>query len=60
MQENVNNVENVSEEVELSEILQIRRDKLTALCESGNNPFEKVKYDVDTYTVDIVEKFEEY
>ena len=54
MQENVNNVENVSEEVELSEILQIRRDKLTALCESGNNPFEKVKYDVDTYTVDIV------
>ena len=60
MQENVNNVENVSEEVELSEILQIRRDKLTALCEAGNNPFEKVKYDVDTYTVDIVEKFEEY
>lgn len=60
MQENVNNVENVSEEVELSEILQIRRDKLTALCESGNNPFEKVKYDVDTYTVDIVEKFDEY
>ena len=60
MQENVNNVENVSEEVELSEILQIRRDKLTALCESGNNPFEKVKYDVDTYTVDIVERFEEY
>ena len=60
MQENVNNVENVSEEVELSEILQIRRDKLAALCEAGNNPFEKVKYDVDTYTVDIVEKFEEY
>ena len=60
MQENVNNVENVNEELELSEILQIRRDKLTALCEAGNNPFEKVKYDVDTYTVDIVNNFEEY
>ena len=60
MQENVNNAENVAEEVELSEILQIRRDKLTALCEAGNNPFEKVKYDVDTYTTDIVERFDEY
>ncbi len=60
MQENVNNIESVSEEVELSEILQIRRDKLTNLCESGNNPFEKVKYDIDAYTTDIVEKFDEY
>ncbi|MBQ9703813.1 MAG: lysine--tRNA ligase, partial [Clostridia bacterium] len=60
MQENVNNAENVNEELELSEILQIRRDKLAALCEAGNNPFEKVKYDVDTYTVDIVNNFEEY
>ena len=60
MQENVNNAEGVVEEVELSEILQIRRDKLTTLCEAGNNPFEKVKYDIDAYTTDIVEKFDEY
>ena len=60
MQENVNNVENVVEEVELSEILQIRRDKLANLCDAGNNPFEKVKYDIDAYTTDIVEKFDEY
>ena len=60
MQENVNNAEGVVEEVELSEILQIRRDKLTSLCEAGNNPFEKVKYDIDAYTTDIVEKFDEY
>ena len=60
MQENINNTENTVEEVELSEILQIRRDKLTSLCESGNNPFEKVKYDVDAYTTDIVERFDEY
>ena len=60
MQENVNNAEGVVEEVELSEILQIRRDKLASLCEAGNNPFEKVKYDIDAYTTDIVEKFDEY
>ena len=60
MQENVNNVENAISEVELSEILQIRRDKLANLCASGNNPFEKVKYDIDAYTTDIVEKFDEY
>ena len=55
-----NNVNEVSEELELSEILQIRRDKLKALCDVGANPFEKVKYDVDTYTSDIIENFEEY
>ena len=60
MQENINNVENAAAEVELSEILQIRRDKLANLCAAGNNPFEKVKYDVDAYTTDIVEKFDEY
>ncbi len=38
--------ENITQEVveDLSEILQVRRDKLTALCEAGKNPFEKVKY----------------
>ncbi|MBR7101015.1 MAG: lysine--tRNA ligase [Clostridia bacterium] len=60
MQENLNNVENAVSEVELSEILQIRRDKLANLCDAGNNPFEKVKYDIDAYTTDIVEKFDEY
>jgi len=43
---------------ELSEILQIRRDKLTALCEAGQNPYEKVKFDFDTYTSDILCGFE--
>ena len=38
--------ENITQETveDLSEILQIRRDKLTALCEAGKNPFEKVRY----------------
>ena len=31
---------------ELSEILQVRRDKLSAMKENGNDPFIKTKYDV--------------
>ena len=41
------------EELSLSEILQIRRDKLTALQESGADPFVKTKYDVDAYSLNI-------
>jgi len=47
------------EELSLSEILQIRRDKLTALQEAGADPFVKTKYDVDAYSVSIKENFEE-
>ena len=57
---NVNEELIVDEEKELNSILQIRRDKLTALKESGNDPFQKVKYDFDTYSVDIKDRFEEY
>ena len=59
----INNVnENIvlDEERELNSILQIRRDKLAALKESGNDPFQKVKYDFDTYSVDIKDRFDEY
>lgn len=50
----------VDEEKELNSVLQIRRDKLAALKESGNDPFTKVKYDFDTYSVDIKNNFDEY
>ena len=60
MEEKINDTQNEVSGEELSEILQIRRDKLKTLCENGQNPFEKVKYDIDTYTTEIVEKFEEY
>ena len=43
---------------ELSEILQVRRDKLAELVSEGNNPFEHVKYDRTHYTVDIEENFD--
>ncbi|MBO5212049.1 MAG: lysine--tRNA ligase [Clostridia bacterium] len=55
MQEN-NNVEN--NELELSEILQIRRDKLKALCEAGANPFEITKYDFTATSATIIKEFE--
>ena len=57
---NINEELIIDEEKELNSILQIRRDKLTALKESGNDPFQKVKYDFDTYSVDIKDNFEEY
>ena len=50
----------LDEEKELNSILQIRRDKLSALKESGNDPFQKVRFDFDTYSVDIKDKFDEY
>ena len=55
-----NTVEAPAEEAEqLADLLQIRRDKLAALVEAGKNPFEKVRFDFDTYTADIKDKFEE-
>jgi lysyl-tRNA synthetase class 2 len=61
MAEEIINQENVAEEeVDVGSIFKIRREKLAALVEAGQNPFEKVKYDVDTYSTDIKDKFDEY
>lgn len=49
MAENCNN----APESELNEILQVRRDKLAALCEAGNDPFVKTKFDVSAYSTEI-------
>ena len=45
---------------ELSEILQVRRDKLSAMKESGNDPFVKTKYDVDAHSMQVKGDFEGY
>ncbi len=45
-------------EEQLSELLQIRRDKLAALQEAGKDPFEITKYDVDTHNIQIRDNFE--
>ncbi len=56
MEENRN--ENVQQEVEnLSEILQIRRDKLTELQNAGKDPFVLTKYDVTIASTAIKNEF---
>lgn len=43
---------------ELSELLQIRRDKLAALKEEGKNPFAVTVYQRTAYTRQIIEEFD--
>ena len=52
-----NEHENVQE---LSEILQIRRDKLADLQARGCDPFEQVRYDRRNYSEDIKADFDAY
>ena len=46
-------------EQELTELLQIRRDKLTALREAGTDPFAVTRYEVTAHHADIRAHFEE-
>ncbi len=52
MAENNNTVQ------DLSELLQVRRDKLSALIEEGKNPYEITKFNFDAYAADIKADFE--
>ena len=52
--------QNNTPEVNLSEILQIRRDKLKELQDNGCNPFEITKYDRDSYSKDILDNYEAF
>jgi lysyl-tRNA synthetase class 2 len=45
-------------EQELSELLQIRRDKLAALQAAGKDPFEVMTFDQTHHSQDIVDGFE--
>ena len=47
-------------EPSLSEILQVRRDKLKALQDAGRNPFEQTRFARSAYSADIKENFEAY
>ncbi len=44
---------------ELSEILQIRRDKLSALRQAGMDPFEQVRFDRTANSQEILNNFEQ-
>lgn len=43
---------------DISELRQIRRDKLAKLQEAGRNPFLQERYDVEHYSADIKNSFE--
>ena len=57
MSENNNNV---NAEVNVNELIKVRRDKLSLLNEAGNDPFVITKFDFDAKALDIKENFEEY
>ena len=52
------NIEN--NESNLSELLQIRRDKLTELKDAGRNPFEITKYNREQTAQEIKDNYAEY
>ena len=53
-----NNAQNTAAEPQLSEILQVRRDKLKTLQDAGSDPFRITKFDVSHHAEEIREQFE--
>ena len=53
-----NNQGAAPEQQNLSQLLQIRRDKLKELQESGNDPFQITKYVVDNDSANIKDNFD--
>ena len=49
-----------SEEPSLSEILQVRRDKLKALQDAGRDPFVQTRFERSAYSADIKNDFDAY
>lgn len=61
-EEIISDLEELSEaeqQEKLSELLQIRRDKLKSLQDEGRDPYGEVKYDRSYHAVPIKENFEE-
>ena len=52
------NNQNVPQEENLSQLLQIRRDKLSKLQEEGNDPFQITRYVVNNDSANIKENFD--
>ncbi len=49
----------ITEEISLSEILQVRRDKLKALQDKGQDPYAKTKFNVTSYAKTEVDNFDD-
>ncbi len=52
-----NQAAEAAEEVNIGDILRVRREKLSALREAGADPFTITKYPQDAYSADIKERF---
>ena len=53
-------VDNQQPEVSLSEILQVRRDKLKYFQDEGRDPFKQTRFDRSAWSADIKNNYEEY
>lgn len=47
-------------ENDINEVIKIRKEKLADLIESGNNPYETVKFDKDAYSQQITDNYADY
>ncbi len=45
---------------DVNQLLKVRREKLAALQQEGQDPFQITRFDVTNHTSDILENFEEY
>ena len=52
--------ENITAETDLSELLQIRRDKLKALQDEGRDPFQKTKFVRTAWSSEIKEDYDNF
>jgi len=59
MPDQTNNQHSAQQEPPLSELLQVRRDKLSALRERGQDPFVITKFDVTHHSDEVKDHFEE-
>ena len=52
--------QNPANEAEMSELLRIRREKLSSMCEAGKDPYAAVKFDRSAYSTDVKENYSDY
>ena len=56
-----NNINNAPQkEQDLNELLKVRREKLAAMKDNGNDPFVKTKYETDASAAEIKSDFENF
>ena len=48
------------QQVDVNQLLKVRREKLADLQERGKDPFQITKYDVTNHTAEIKDNFEKF